>query len=155
MAFQTIRSPPILEQKENKCLHQKNRKMTKEEKLAYVLETIKKLPIKTKNGLKAKKIKSEAYKSTKYNFDTVPVETVLNYSGAEVLNLAHGLDKVDYFHKYKAKKVLGLNTHKFAPELNELVFMDGSIFKTPRITEVSEAISFLIKCMSMDQLKAL
>ena len=133
----------------------KNKIMKKEEKLAYVLKTIEKLPIKTKNGLKAKKIKSEYYQRTEINFEIIPEETVLNYRAAEVLNLAHELDKMDYFHKYKAEKILGLNIHKFAPELNELVFMDGSIFKTPRITEVSKAITHLIKCMSMEQLKAL
>ena len=40
----------------------------------------------------------------------------------------------------KLKDVLGLEIHKYAPELNKLHLMNGEVFSTPQITEIDNAI---------------
>lgn len=43
----------------------------------------------------------------------------------------------------KLKDVLGLEIHKYAPELNKLHLMNGEVFKTPQITQIDLAIKKL------------
>tara|TARA_E500000318_G_scaffold111782_1_gene131719 strand:+ start:1780 stop:1935 length:156 start_codon:yes stop_codon:yes gene_type:complete len=40
----------------------------------------------------------------------------------------------------KLKDVLGLEIHKYAPELNKLHLMNGAVFNTPQITKIDDAI---------------
>lgn len=42
------------------------------------------------------------------------------------------------------KKVLGVSVHRFAPELNTLQYINGTIVKVPQQTTVEDAIKYLI-----------
>ena len=54
------------------------------------------------------------------------------------------LDKwVKRFNKIE-KKVLCLEKHNFAPEMNKLHFLDGSFIKVPQQTTVKKAVEFIL-----------
>lgn len=44
----------------------------------------------------------------------------------------------------ECKKVLGVSVHRFAPELNTLQYINGTIVKVPQQTTVEDAIKYLI-----------
>ena len=41
------------------------------------------------------------------------------------------------------KNVLGLEQHKYAPELNKLHLKSGKIYRVPQKTTIKEAINFI------------
>lgn len=126
------------------------------EKLKLITQKINEVPINTAEGKKAKKEDIKYYKENQNRFSEISVDYIQNFDfSSGVLNKAYNLKKLKFFNKHLSKKVLGLNTHKYAPELNTLVFMDGSEIKMWGIFNYSEAIEKLIESSSLEELKKL
>lgn len=53
------------------------------------------------------------------------------------------LKRLKRYYKIE-KKVLYLEKHSFAPELNKLHFLDGSFIKVPQQTTVKKAVEFIL-----------
>lgn len=41
------------------------------------------------------------------------------------------------------KQILGLERHRYAPELNSLHYMDGTEVRTPQCTTIEEAVEYV------------
>ena len=105
---------------------------------------------------KAKAILIEKYQKRAMELESISIEKIDGYDfKSEVLRISIEITKLDYFMKTKYKKILGLNIHKFAPELNELNFIDGQTFRTPGITEIPKAINYLTAKMSLEQIESI
>jgi len=128
--------------------------MTKEEKLKYIIEELKTTP---KEGV----YKVNECIKEKINFYTLNIDKLDNISEdkilkhafiSEVLSLSEDKEKKSYIKRLK-NKVVNLERHLYAPELNKLCFKDGKSVKTPQKTTIEEAINYFIFSNSVYQIK--
>lgn len=85
--------------------------------------------------------------------DTVKTEAIrqvkkLNITDSVMMKklfniLPSHLKRLEKIYKIE-KKVLCLEKHSFAPELNKLHFLDGSFTKVPQQTTVKKAVEFIL-----------
>lgn len=126
------------------------------EKLDLIIQKINAVPINTKNGKKVKNQMIDFYVNNPEKMERVEIQDIetFDYKG-RVLEIALNLDKTDYFIKYKSKKVKGLETHTYCPELNTLIFIDGSEFRTPQRVSIESAVAYLVQKLTFEQIRAL
>jgi hypothetical protein len=68
-----------------------------------------------------------------------------------VANLAFELKKLSLIEN----KVIGLEVHKYAPELNTLLLKTKATIKVPNATNIVEALEYICKKYSETQIKEL
>jgi hypothetical protein len=51
------------------------------------------------------------------------------------------------------KNIKGLETHKYAPELNKLILLNESSYKVNGITDLKEAVDYVFRSVRWEQLK--
>ncbi len=121
------------------------------------LETIKKeLRTSIQGVYKFKETKKEVidfYTKNESKLDSIKKETFNNYSFlTEVLQKCE-LKEKQSFNKKIFKKVIKLEVHRYAPELNKLHLFNNNTINTPKCTNIENAIAYVIKAFSINQLK--
>lgn len=133
---------------------------TIEEKLNYIKDEIKTTP---KSGIyKIKETTKEVldfYTNKKEVLEKVSFEQLKKYSFVrEILIKCETKEKLSFTENI-LDCVYRLETHSFAPELNKLNFINNKGFiieiKTPQKTTIEDSVSYLIKSLSLTQLKNL
>ncbi len=104
---------------------------------------------------KAKIQRLQFYKDNLVKVNLMQTEKINEYNFKnEIINHAFNLRKVSLTPKIM-KQIIKLEYHSFAPELNCLHFTKNRIVKIPQITNIENAITFLINSMNIDQLTEL
>lgn len=103
---------------------------------------------------KAKNERIQRYTEQRDMLEIVSDEKIQNWNfAAEVLNLAFLLERQDYWFKRIADKIVKLERHAYAPELNTLHFKNGKQAKVSNCTTIGQASTKLINGMSIEQLR--
>ena len=123
------------------------------------IETIKKeLKVNISNVYKFKETKKEVldfYLSNIDKINSLKQSTFDNYSFlSEVLQKCERKEKRSFTDKIY-KKVIKLERHAYAPEMNKLHFKKDIFIKVPKCTNIESAVLHCIKTLSINQLKNL
>ena len=122
------------------------------ENLTLVTEKIQAVNAAHKFMNKAKKLRLAYYKENFYRISHLSAHTILDHNfEREILDYSIELEKTEFVNR-KLKKHIGLETHLYAPELNKIHIFSTEI-KAARITEISEAIKYLIRFFSLNDLQ--
>jgi hypothetical protein len=104
---------------------------------------------------KAKIQRLQFYKDNLVKVNQMQTDKIKDYNfKIEIVNHAHNLRKVSLNPKM-LKQIIKLELHAYAPEMNKLHFTKNRIVKIPQITNIENAITFLINTMNIDQLTEL
>jgi hypothetical protein len=126
--------------------------MNKLQKLELVKNCIYKVICKGKFGLKAKKLRIDYYTQNIDKLEGLTSENIQNFNFTiEVANLAFELKKLSLIEN----KVVLLEIHKYAPELNTLHIKTKATIKVPNATSIAEALEYICKKYSETQIKEL
>lgn len=120
-------------------------------KLNYILNEISSIKESSKYIKKAKKFKSDSYSNAINKLDSVSFKQVKKHSFvSEVYRYAEHLEKQRFISIFK-KRVIKLERHLYAPELNALHFK-RKIVNTPRQKSIDDAINQIIQTKSLSEL---
>jgi hypothetical protein len=102
----------------------------------------------------AKKLRIEYYSDIKDRIENLPVDRIEGFDfRLEILNLAFDLEKLDFIEK-KLWKLIGIERHAYAPELNKIL-INGLEIKAPKVDNMETAVKFLCNNWSLESLKQL
>lgn len=125
------------------------------ERMAYIEQSIKAMP---NTFYKAKECKKEVldfYISSSHKLSSVKDDQFNNFSfTSQVLDLSEHKKKATLVDRVK-KRVLKLERHSYAPEMNNLHFNNGETFKTPQVIDINEAIKYYMLKSSVEQIQSL
>jgi len=122
------------------------------ENLTLVTEKIKAVNAKHKFINKAKKLRLAYYSEKCEQLSYISTDTILDHNfERELLDYSIELEKTEFVNR-KLKKHISLERHMYAPELNKIHIFSTEI-KSARITEISEAIKYLIRFYSLNDLQ--
>ena len=123
-------------------------------KLEYINKEIESLKPFNKYMKQAIKERKQFYKDKASLLEAITLENIKKYSfRAEVLKRAEVLEKLNFAPKL-LDKVIKLETHQNAPELNRLHFRNHHI-NVPQAKTIAEAIAQIIQNSSINSLKLL
>jgi len=101
---------------------------------------------------KAKKLRLAYYSENCERLSKLNIDLIKGHDfNVEILKFSFELEKLEYVNR-KLKKHLCIERHVFAPELNKILIFDQEI-KAPGITEIKEALKFLVDYFSIESLK--
>jgi hypothetical protein len=124
--------------------------------LELVINKINSIKSSDKNIQKAKKQRIEFYKSYENRINSLDIDKINCHNFInEVLDCSQNILKLECFNKSKYKMIDKLEIHRYAPELNKLLFKNGKEIKTPQIDNIENAIAFIIKNQSLEQIKSI
>ena len=104
---------------------------------------------------KAKIQRLQFYKDNLAKVNLMQTEKINEYNfKIEIINHAYNLRKLALTPKIM-KQIIKLELHSYAPEMNKLHLTKNRYIKTPQITTIENALTFLINKMNMDQLTEL
>lgn len=122
------------------------------ENLHLVTEKIKAVKASHKFINKAKKLRLAYYSGMCQELSYLSTDTILSHNfERELLDYSNELEKTEFVNR-KLKKHIGIETHLYAPELNKIHIFSAEI-KAARITEISEAVKYLIRFFSLSDLQ--
>jgi hypothetical protein len=102
----------------------------------------------------AKKLRIEYYSDIQDRIENLPLDRIEGFNfNIEVLNLAFELEKLDFI-KTKLWKLIVIERHTYAPELNKIL-INGLEIKAPRVDNMENALKFLCNNWSIERLKQL
>jgi hypothetical protein len=107
---------------------------------------------------KVKETKKEMlnfYASNIDRLNSISIEQMNKHSF--ISELIHKCEQKEKSSKVKfiMNRVKGLETHAYAPEMNELVFNNNEVFKAPQAKTIEEAVTMFISKSSLIQIKNL
>ncbi len=121
------------------------------EKLEYIIKELNNIKAFNKYMLKAIKDRKEFYTNNCEKLESISFEKIEKHSFlSEVLQQTENLEKIKFSSKL-LKKVVKIETHAYAPELNLLHFKNHHI-KTPQAKTIAEAITQIINNNSLTSL---
>lgn len=124
------------------------------EKLKYIINELNNIKPSNKYVSEAIKEQKQYYNDTAHMLENVTDEQIKNFSFlSEVLRKAEILEK-QKFYKILIDKVIKLETHQNAPELNRLHFRNHHI-NVPQAKTIAEAIAQIIQNSSINSLTLL
>ena len=122
------------------------------ENLALVTEKIQAVNAKHKFINKAKKLRLAFYSEKCEQLSYLSTDIIQEHNfEKELLDYSIELEKTEFVNR-KLKKHINLERHMYAPELNKIHIFSSEI-KAARITEISEAIKYLIRFFSLNDLQ--
>lgn len=125
------------------------------EKINLVIEKINSVYSSNKFINKAKKHKIKLYKERVFELEKLNTDFIQKFDfKGEVLNFAFYLEKLDYFKKYKFKKISKLETHNYSPEQNKLHF-GSKYINVKNCFTIEKAIEFIVLNQSLEQIKTI
>jgi hypothetical protein len=102
----------------------------------------------------AKKLRIEYYSDIQDRLENLPLDRIEGFNfNIEVLNLAFELEKLDFIEK-KLWKLIGIERHAYAPELNKIL-INGLEINAPKVDNMEKAVKFLCEHWSLERLKQL
>jgi hypothetical protein len=102
----------------------------------------------------AKKLRIEYYSDIQDRLENLSIDRIEGFNfNIEVLNLAFDLEKLDFIEK-KLWKLIGIERHAYAPELNKIL-INGLEIKAPKVNSMETAVKFLSNNWSLESLKQL
>lgn len=120
-------------------------------KLEYIIKEINNVRPFNKFISQAIQERKQFYTDTAERLEVIPIENIKKYSfRAEVLKRAEVLEKFTFAPKL-LDKVIKLETHQNAPELNRLHFRNHHI-NVPQAKTIAEAIAQIIQNSSINSL---
>lgn len=121
------------------------------ENLQLVTQKIKAVNLKHKFINKAKKLRLAYYSENCERLSHLSFDIIDEHNfEKELLDYSRELEKTEFVNR-KLKKHISLERHLYAPELNKIHIFSTEI-KCARITEISEAIKYLVRFYSIDEL---
>ena len=122
------------------------------ENLTLVTEKIKAVSAAHKFMNKAKKLRLAFYSEKCEQLSYLSTDIIQEHNfEKELLDYSIELEKTEFVNR-KLKKHINLERHMYAPELNKIHIFSSEI-KAARITEISEAIKYLIRFFSLNDLQ--
>lgn len=122
------------------------------ENLHLVTEKIKAVKASHKFINKAKKLRLAYYSEKCEELSYLSTDTILSHNfEKELLDYSNELEKTEFVNR-KLKKHINLERHMYAPELNKIHIFSTEI-KAAKITEISEAIQYLVRFYSLSDLQ--
>lgn len=122
------------------------------ENLTLVTEKIQAVKAAHKFMNKAKKLRLAFYSEKFEQLSYLNTDTIQEHNfEKELLNYSNELEKTEFVNR-KLKKHINLERHLYAPELNKIHIFSTEI-KAARITEINEAIKYLIRFFSLSDLQ--
>ena len=104
---------------------------------------------------KAKIQRLQFYKDNLAKVNQMQIDKIKDYNFKnEIISHAYNLRKLSLTPKIM-KQIIKLEFHSFAPELNKLHFTKNRFIKIPQITNIENALTFLINTMNFEQLTEL
>jgi hypothetical protein len=102
----------------------------------------------------AKKLRIEYYSDIQDRLENLSIDRIEGFNfNIEVLNLAFDLEKLDFIEK-KLWKLIGIERHAYAPELNKIL-INGLEIKAPKVNSMETAVKFLSNNWSLESLNQL
>lgn len=126
------------------------------EKIDYIIKEINLTPQHNKFVKKAIKDKITYYNKTRLKLKDISGVAIVNHNfQTETIKRGEYLEKLDFINKYLKKYIKGIEVHKYAPELNELHFInDFKPIKIPQVISIEEAIETIAKKYYLSALKS-
>lgn len=125
------------------------------EKLNLVIKKINSVYSSNKFINKAKKHKIKLYKERINDLEKLNLDFIQKFDfKSEVLNFMFYLEKLEYFKKYKFKKITNLEIHNYSPEQNKLHFGNKYITVKNCFT-IEKSIEFIVLNQSLEQIKTI
>jgi len=124
------------------------------DKLKYIINELNSIKASNKYIFEAIIERKQYYNDTAEQLENIPFETIKRYCFlSEVLRKAEILEKQKFIPKL-LDKVVRLETHQFAPELNKIHFKNHHI-NVPQATTITDAITQIISNTSLTTLNGL
>ena len=107
-------------------------------------------------GKKAKKQKIEYYSKRINDLNRLSIEQIEKHNfNTEIINFAYELRKFNLVDKKLYKNIVSIEGHKYAPELNKVLFNNNIEIKCNNVTNITDALTFIVKNLSMEQIENL
>ena len=124
------------------------------QKINYILNEIKSVKNYSDHFKKAKQFKTDFYLENIDKLKNLSLDKIKKHSfTSEVLSYGEMLEKQVFIPKFY-KKVVKLEKHTYAPEMNKLHFKN-SFISVPGKTNIEDALSVVINNNSLQSLKKL
>ena len=107
-------------------------------------------------GKKAKKQKIEYYSNRINDLNSLSIEQIKKHNfNTEIINFAYELKKLNLVDKKLYKNIIGIEVHKYAPELNKVLFNNNIEIKCNNVTNLDSAIKYIVQNLSLEQIENL
>ena len=105
---------------------------------------------------KAKKDRLDFYTKNIERINNTDIDRIEKHDFIlEAIELSFKYERLEFFNKNLMHQVIGLETHRNAPELNKLVFRNDNFFHVPSIFTIVEAVNFIVNTTTIGQLLTL
>jgi hypothetical protein len=124
------------------------------QKLAFIKASITKTNCNNKFAKKAKQNRIKYYTENVDKLIQINIEKIQSHNfNIEVIEHAFNLEKLNYIDKKVFNKIKCIEVHKYAPELNKIIFKNNTEIKAPQVINMEQATLFLLNRLSLEQLK--
>jgi hypothetical protein len=126
------------------------------QKLELIKKSINSANIFDTFGKKAKKQKIEYYSNRINDLNRLSIEQIEKHNfNTEIINFAYELRKLNLVDKKLYKNIVSIEVHKYAPELNKVLFNNNIGIKCNNVTNIEDALTFIVKNLGMEQIENL